>query len=501
MMNVQGKSLIKKWSVNKLKQNKLLSLYIVFLLVISIGATAFYQMRLFSTTERNLEELDEFLKEQNFSGSVLVGYKGDIVFEESYGFQDKKNNIKNTSETAYLTGSITKQFTAASILQLQEKGKLDVTDTVDKFYPNYPNGENITIHQLLTHTAGLPEYLDIFEKDELVSKIYSVDEVMEGVQKLEPKSKPGEKFEYNNTDYFMLGGIIEKVSGESFEDYVYQNIFEPAGMVSSAFGYDSKRQLQIATGYMNEKFEIAPYVHPTLSYGGGAFSSTVLDLYKWDRALYGDKILTNDSKKLMFTSHTEESLMPGQSYGYGQYVVKEDTTTFHPGFITGFSSNIYRDTEKEIVVIALSNTDSGLLPMIPAMLKDFSERIEGSYIGFCVLALLYLVFAFIIYTLFKWTKGMKQGTISFKHAKWYRITFQTVLLQLLGLIFLVIPLLPGFAHEMFSSQRLLLVVAPLWGSIVNLSVLLFVLLSIAAIQPFVQKIYKEGVIVNAKNII
>lgn len=483
-----------------MKRNVLLY-YMIFLLLVSTVATAFYQFKPYSNMKSNLKELDDYLVKQNFSGSVLVGYQGEILFEKSYGYQDQQNNIKNSSETAYLTGSITKQFTAAAILQLQEQGKLNVEDTIDKYYPDYPNGENITIHQLLTHTAGLPEYLDIYEKDELVSNEYTVDQIITETSKLAPKSKPGENFEYNNTDYFMLGGIIEKVSEQSFEEYVQQHIFEPAGMDTAAFGYDPTRQSQMAVGYMNDEFEIAPYVHPTLSYGGGAFSASALDLYRWDQALYGEQILSAKSKEMMFTSYTSESLLPNQAYGYGQYIVKKNTIMYHPGFITGFSSNMYRETDKELVIIALSNTDSGLIPMIPALLNDFSKNIQHSYIGYGILAALALSFIFIVYTLLKWIRGFKQGTVTIQRARWFRIVFQTIPLQLVGLLFIAVPFLPGFFHELFSSTKLLLVAAPVWGTIVNLLILLFVLFSIAGIQPFIQKTHVKGRIENVKEII
>lgn len=464
----------------------LLSVYIVILLVISIGATAFYQAKLYSNIESNVEELDHYLTEQNFSGSILIGQHGEVLFEKAYGYQDQEKGIKNSTDTAFLIGSGTKQFTAAAILQLQEQGKLKTMDTINKYYSDYPNGENITIHHLLTHTSGLPEYLDIFEKDELVGKEYSVEEVVSEVQKMEPRHSPGEVFEYNNTNYFMLGGIVEMVSGERYESYIQTHLFEPAGMTKTAFGFDASKQTEMANGYMNDEYGEAPFIHPSLSYGGGALSSTTYDLFLWDRALYGSGILTEDSKKIMFTSYTSESLLPNQAYGYGQYLVKDETIMYHPGFIDGFSSNIYRDLDKGLVVIALSNRDGDFIPMIPALLNDFSERIEHSYIGYGTLVMSFLILTFIAYCLIKWGVSVYRGKLELRRAKWYRITFQTVILQVLGLILLVVPFAPGMAHKLFSSNQLLLVVAPFWGTLINLLVLLFVLASFGAIQPFIK---------------
>ena len=468
-----------------MKGTRIFSLFLALLFMISIGATVVYQWIPATSIDSNLKELDQYLIEQDFHGVFLVGYQGDVIFEKSYGYQDKENDIKNSIDTAFLTGSLTKQFTAAAILQLHEQGKLELTDTINKYYPDYPNGHNITIHQLLTLTSGLPEYLDIFEKDALVGKEYSVEQVIDEVQKMEPRHSPGEVFEYNNTNYFMLAGMIEKVSGESYEKYIQKHLFERAGMEHSAYGFDSSKQENRAVGYMNDNYDVALFVHPSLSFGGGALSSTAHDLFLWDRALREEKILTNNSKNFMFSSHTPKSLMP-KSYGYGQYVIEDGKKMFHPGFIKGFSSNMYRDIEKDVVVIALSNKDSDFLPMVPAFLHDFSERLEHSYIGYGVLASLYITLAFITFVLYKWFSYLYQRKLTFRSAKWYRIVFQTCILQALGFILLVVPFIPTFSHELFSSYQLLLIVAPFWGTIVNLIILLFVLATLGAIQPFIK---------------
>lgn len=175
-----------------MKGTRIFSLFLALLFMISIGATVVYQWIPATSIDSNLKELDQYLIEQDFHGVFLVGYQGDVIFEKSYGYQDKENDIKNSIDTAFLTGSLTKQFTAAAILQLHEQGKLELTDTINKYYPDYPNGHNITIHQLLTLTSGLPEYLDIFEKDALVGKEYSVEQVIDEVQKMEPRHSPGE---------------------------------------------------------------------------------------------------------------------------------------------------------------------------------------------------------------------------------------------------------------------------------------------------------------------
>jgi CubicO group peptidase (beta-lactamase class C family) len=460
--------------------------YLALLLIVNIGVTVFLQWPLQPNIKANVKELDQYLSEQKFNGSVLVGYKGEIIFQKGYGFQDKENGVKNSEDTAFLVGSITKQFTAAAILQLQEQGKLQVTDTLYRYFPEYPNSENITIYQLLTHQAGLPEYLDLYEETDY-GKEYTVDQLLEKVQDAPVKGQPGEKFEYNNTGYNLLGGIIEKVSGQSYDDYLQEHIFAPAGMKHSAFGFDSDRQPERAVGYLNEEFEKAPFVHPSFSFAGGAISSTLEDLFLWDRALAGDKILSKKSKQEMFKSYTKETLMPNQAYGYGMYIVEEGKSMYHPGFINGYSSNIFRSTENALVVIGLSNQGDSLHSMLPAILYDFSENLEHSWIGYTAKVLLYLLLAVNVYVLARLIVGLDQGKRTLRAAHWYRVVFQTVLLGLISLVLLIIPFAPGFAHELFSSQRLMFVVAPVWKTAVNLVVLLSTLTGIGAIQPFIKK--------------
>lgn len=460
--------------------------FLALLLIVNIGLTGFLQWPLSPNIQANVKELDQYLNEQEFNGSVLVGYKGKIVFEKGYGYQDKEAGIKNSTDTAFLLGSITKQFTATAILQLQEKGKLEITDTLDHYYRDYPNSENITIQQLLTHQAGISEYLDFYEEDDF-GKEYTVDQLFEKVKVAPVKNEPGTKFEYNNSGYNLLGGIIEKVSGQSYEDYLQEHIFQPAGMEQSAFGFDDAKQPERAVGYLNKEFDKAPFVHPSFAYAGGAISSTLGDLFLWDRALAGDKILSQNSKREMFRSHTKETLMPNQAYGYGMYIVEEGKSMYHPGFIHGFSSNIFRSTENDLVIIGLSNQGDSLHSMLSAILYDFSENIEHSYIGYLVKALLFVLLAVNAYVLGRWIVGLDHSKRALQSARWYRIAFQTVLLGLISLALLIIPFAPSFAHELFSSQRLLFMAAPIWKTVVNLVVVLSTLTAIGAIQPFIKK--------------
>ncbi|MDZ5471687.1 serine hydrolase domain-containing protein [Bacillus sp. 31A1R] len=472
-----------------MNRTKIFTCFLVILLVISVGATTLIQLPVKLSIDQNINELDQYLINQKFNGTILIEHEGEVVFEKGYGYQHKELGIKNTSETAFLIGSITKQFTAAAILKLQEDGKLRVDDTIDQYFPNYPHGETITIHHLLTHTSGIPEYLDFLDKGDLASLEWTPEQIISEIQSKPFHFEPGEKYEYNNTAYVMLGGIIEQVSGESYEAFLKNHFFIPLSMSNSSFGYSSQKEQAI--GYMNEKYEKAKFVHPTFPHGGGALASTVHDLLKWTKALETNKVISNKNKEQMRMSHTGYTLLPGQSYGYGQYVFNDGKNVYHPGYIYGFSSNLYHDTEKEIVVVALSNMHDSMLPMIPSFIHEFSERVEHSIYGNIMTGLIFILTAWSISVLVKWIRRLNRGEITLGKARWYRIVFQTILLQLIGLALLIIPFIPNIKVDILSSVYLLYVIAPFWGSIVNLVIVVFVLICMGSVHPYLKK-YKPN---------
>jgi CubicO group peptidase (beta-lactamase class C family) len=501
MKKVKHYSYLEKIKRETIKRNRgkimkvkiVITIYLSFLLLINLGSTAYFQIfNSFSNIDANLEELDHYLKEQKFNGNILVGHKGEILFENSYGFQDYENGIRNQPETAFLIGSGSKQFTAAAILKLEEQQKLNIKDTIHQYLPQVPNGEQITIHQLMTHTSGLPDYLNYLEKSTKVGLEWTTNQIIEEMANKPTKDAPGKSFNYNNYGYVLLGAVIESITGENYETYIQTELLTPSEMSQTGFGYIPS-QSETAIGYMDDKYEVARYVHPSFAHAGGALSSTTRDLYKWHQALASEKLLSNKSKEKMFQSHTEKSLLPGQSYGYGNYIVKEGEKMYHPGFIDGFSSNIYRDTKNDLVIIVLSNMDSSFLPAIPAFLNDFSEQVQNSYIGYLGLTFLILLMAWATYILIKWLRGFQNGSLILAQVKWYRIVFQTSLLQLIAVALAIIPFVPALTVDLISSNHLLFVAAPIWGLAVNLIIVLFVLASIGAIQPFMKNQHVESV--------
>ena len=307
------------------------------------------------------DELDAYMKalekHQNFHGSVLVAKEGKVLLNQGYGFADLKENTQNKPQTRFAIGSMTKQFTAMAIMQLNEKDLLNVEDKVSKYLPDLPNGDLITIHNLLTHTSGLVNYTDLNEflgldldnKDPMVAVNLIKDMPLE--------FKPGEEFRYSNTNYVLLGIIIEKVTGMPFEDYLEKNIFTPLNMMNTGICYGKNNELHHATPYTGylEVVPIDDKLVLTQTYGAGNMYSTIEDLYRWDRALKTEKLVKKETMDKIFKEHI--ALPEVGSYGYGWMIADTDMgkKISHGGNTMGFSSNIARYPDEDLVVIILTN--------------------------------------------------------------------------------------------------------------------------------------------------
>ena len=313
---------------------------------------------------------------RQFNGSVLVAEQGKVIYKKGFGLANMEWNIPNTPETKFRLGSITKQFTAAVVLQLVEEGKLRLEGGICDYLPEYPrkSGEKVTIHQLLTHTSGIPSYTglpDFFEK--MSRDPYSPTDFLKVFSGLDFEFEPGSKFRYNNSGYFLLGAIIEKVSGESYEKVLQDRIFKPLNMKDS--GYDLHKTIlsRRAAGYSRTLagYENAPYLDMSLPYSAGSLYSTVEDLFLWDQALYADKPVSGSSKELMFKANLE-------NYGYGLIIRKapiiegknEVTTIGHGGGINGFNTLIERLVEDKHLIVLLNNTGGTRLGEMSQAIKN-----------------------------------------------------------------------------------------------------------------------------------
>lgn len=319
--------------------------------------------------QQNVKQIDELMKQYHdygqFNGSILVAEKGKIIYEKGFGMANMEWAVPNQPDTKFRIGSITKQFTAALVLQLVEEGKIKLDGKITDYLPDYrkDTGEKVTIHQLLNHTSGIPSYTSRPEFfAEYSRNPYGVPDFVKQFASGDLQFEPGSKFNYNNSGYSLLGAIIEKVTGKSYETVLAERIFKPLGMTNSGYDHHSSLVQKRASGYQKtpDGFVNAAYLDMSIPYAAGSIYSTVEDLFKWTQALHEDKVISADSKKLMFT--------PGQgSYGYGiritdESIGKTDQKTKiigHGGGINGFNSLMTRAVEQGQTVIILDNVSLG----------------------------------------------------------------------------------------------------------------------------------------------
>jgi CubicO group peptidase (beta-lactamase class C family) len=307
-------------------------------------------------------KLDAWLVAADFRGSVLVWKGGTVLLRKGYGMADRENGVAYDADTVFDVGSITKQFTAAAILKLEMQGKLHVEDTIGKYFASAPEDKRgITLHQLLTHTAGLESDFagdfDPVSRDEYVKRILA--------SKL--RSKPGEVFFYANSGYSLLGAIVEIVSGLPYEKYLRENLFVPAGMKDTGYKIPNWPPTRVAVGYhdgkrwgrLTEKPWAADGPHWALRANGG-IHSTLDDMLRWHTALTGDAILSAAAKDKMYRRHVKEGAGADSSYGYGWSIAESawgSRVIEHNGGNGTFFADFLRYVDDDLVVV-LSTNDS-----------------------------------------------------------------------------------------------------------------------------------------------
>ncbi|MCI1944040.1 serine hydrolase [Clostridium luticellarii] len=313
-----------------------------------------------SYTSRKLDNyLSTLQSTDNFHGSVLVAQNGKIILNKGYGKSDFEQNIQNTQDTTFPIGSMTKQFTAMAIMQLVEKGLIDVNDPLSKYIPDFPNGNEITIENLLTHSSGivnctnLPEFWSMSQ-----DSLKDINNVINLFKNKPLEFKPGTSFSYSNSGYILLGYIVTKVSGMSYEDYLQKNIFQPLDMENTGLGYKGTEKMYSSTGYSGY-LDVYPVSDETTlngAYGAGCLYSSTGDLYKWDRALYTEKLVKKSTLDNIFSNHMEMT-PSGPYYGYGWMLTngKYGREIYHGGNTVGFTSNIARYPDKDLTIIILTN--------------------------------------------------------------------------------------------------------------------------------------------------
>ena len=310
-------------------------------------------------TPRANEYMDSLVKAGWFNGSILIAQGGQVVVSRAYGMANFELDVPNTPHTKFRVGSITKPFTAMAIMLLQERGKINVQDSICKYMPDCPAAwQPITIHHLLSHTSGLAKHDRAREYLKIAMMPMTVTQLIDTFKNKPADFKPGEKFDYNNNGYILLGYVIEKVSGQSYETFLRENIFSPLKMMDT--GYDNHTPLikHRAAGYVSEggKLLNAVYVDQSQPFAAGALYSTTQDLLRLDQALYDGKFLAQKTLDMMFTPAIGD-YGPALNYGYGWFVNQQlnRRSISHPGGLPGFASMITRYPDDKVLIVVLSN--------------------------------------------------------------------------------------------------------------------------------------------------
>lgn len=312
------------------------------------------------------KEIDAYLKENKFQGTALIASKGKVIFNKGYGLANIEHQAANTPETVFRIGSITKLFTAVAILQLQEKGLLKVTDPISKHLPEYPHGYQITIHHLLCHTSGifsitrLPNLLEIQRIETTPEKAMAY---FKNIPLLFP---PGSDCQSSDSNYIVLGAIIENVSHSSYEDYLNDHIFIPLGLTSTHFESNDKIIPLQAAGYRYREGKLThhAYLDMSLPHAAGSLVSTVEDLYLFERALMGDDFISKEMKEALFIIHgSNASNKLASGYGFRIGPLNrgmegcEPSIAGHFATIEGFEGALITYLNQDLTLILLSNIE------------------------------------------------------------------------------------------------------------------------------------------------
>lgn len=313
------------------------------------------------------EKIDQIFNDYNKpdkpGAAVMVVKNGEIIFQKGYGLANVENNQPVTGATNFRLASVTKQFTAMSVLKLVERGRLKLTTTLTDIFPNFPNyGKDITVKNLLQHTSGLIDYEDLIP-DTATVQVKDKDVLGLIMQTDSTYSQPGSQHQYSNTGYALLALTVEKISGKLFRDFLKDNISQPLGMNNTiAFENTINEVKNRAYGYsiLDNNVELTDQSITSAVLGDGGIYSSLNDLYKWDQTLYTGKLI---DKKYLDESWTKGTTTYGVEfpYGYGWRLENYhgNKVVYHTGSTRGFRNIIYRVPEKNFTIVILTNRDSG----------------------------------------------------------------------------------------------------------------------------------------------
>lgn len=331
------------------------------LIIIALFSSSYSQTRNNGDTVSRIKNYLSEIDKIGFSGSLLIELNGEKIISKGFGYRNIERKLLNTPNTIFDIGSLTKQFTSAAILKLEMQGKLSTTNCITKYFDNVPEDKvNITIHDLLRHQSGLQSSIggdyEPITKEEFISKVMNS----------QLRFEAGKNFSYSNIGYSLLAIIIEKVSGKSYEEFLYENLWHPAGMESTGYSRPNFDSNTIATGYTSKD---EPWGKPTDKpwngdspfwhlKGNGGILSTTEDLFKWHKALMTENILSNEAKQKLYHPELREGETNNPYYAYGWDVFQTERNTlriWHNGTNNIFYSDFMRFIDENTVLIMLSN--------------------------------------------------------------------------------------------------------------------------------------------------
>lgn len=334
----------------------LLSFSLLFAVIVYVFV---YRTSIIIPTQETNKEIDEIVRtiyeNGQFSGAVLVAVNGDIVYNNVFGYANIEDRILNSSDTKFRIASFTKPFTAMLILQLVEEGTLQLDGKLIQYLPEFPKekGQNITIHQLLTHTAGITGESRITDLIDIEKEFYTREGLFNIIAQQELVFEPGKGREYSNFGYALLGLIIEEVTGKSYDEVLQEKICKPAGMKNTLSDVTAQPIENRAVGYTYDYFnglEKASFLDMSFVFGYGHLLSTVEDLYLFDRAQYSNMLITDESKGLFFNEY---------GWFYERYPIgnsiKKILSNSLDGSINGFQSHTQRIERDTVFIVTLRN--------------------------------------------------------------------------------------------------------------------------------------------------
>ena len=309
-------------------------------------------------SRRVTEYASSYVNTGDFSGCVLITENGKNIYENCFGFANQSFQISNEKHTKFKIGSISKQFTAAAILILEQDGLLSSTDSLAKFFPNNTRAENITIQQLLTHTSGITDIYNIPDFNKLSCQKRNISELSDLVLAAELNFEPGSQYQYSNGGYAILADIIEKVSGKSYQEYLAERIFKPLEMNSTGHHKGNAVVTNLAVGYDPlgyDNVKITDFLDPELLKGSGSLYSTVHDMQIWINSIKDKSFLTKESYDKFLTNY-------GNNYGFGISIYKSfgQEVFGHDGRVNGYIADYLHYRESELSITILGNIQTGV---------------------------------------------------------------------------------------------------------------------------------------------